>query len=41
MRPFTVIRVIATVALVISTSYFYSGIKGNKVLGYGAIDIVY
>jgi len=41
MRPFTVIGVIAAVASVVFTGYFYNGIIGNKVLGHSAIDIVY
>ena len=41
MRPFAVIGVIATVASIVSTGYFYNGIIGNKVLGYSAINTVY
>jgi len=41
MWPFAVIRVMATVASVISAGYFYNGTIGNKVLGHSAIDIVY
>ena len=41
MRPFTVIGVIATVALVVSAGYFYDGTTGNKVLGYSTINTVY